>query len=200
MIKNVIFDFGCVLLHWDPHYLYDKHFGSKEKTDWFIEQICTTPWNDQTDVGKTFAQAVAEKTAEHPEWEKEIRMYWEEWSTMIGGAVEGMEEWIKDLKAEGYKLYGLSNWSTETFPLVKDKYAMFGMLDGIVLSGEERIAKPDPRIYQILLDRYQLNPSECVFVDDRIKNTAAGEALGIRGIVFENCQQAKQQLKQIINQ
>jgi 2-haloacid dehalogenase len=193
MIKHVIFDFGCVLINWDQHHLYDPYFGSSEKTDWFIEHICTVPWNNQTDVGKTFAQAVAEKVAEFPEWEKEIRMYWEQWELMIGGEVEGMKEWISELKQQGYGVYGLTNWSAETFPLVKDKYEVFGMLDGIVMSGEELIGKPDARIYQILLDRYQLKAEECVFIDDRESNIQGGEQVGIRDIVFESCEQAKKE-------
>ena len=98
MIKNVIFDFGCVLVNWDQHNLYDRYFGSKEQTDWFIDHICTWEWNNRTDVGVPIAEVVAEKIAEFPEWEKEIRMYWDEWLKMIGGAVEGMEEWIRELK------------------------------------------------------------------------------------------------------
>ena len=146
MIKNVIFDFGCVLIHWDQHNLYDSYFGSKEKTDWFVDNICTWEWNNQTDVGKSFAESVA-----------------------------------------------------ETFPVVKDKFSVFGMMDGIVMSGEEMISKPDLRIYQILLDRYGLKAEECVFIDDRKSNTEAGEKLGIQGIVFENCEQAKAALENIKN-
>lgn len=198
MIKNVIFDFGCVLVNWDQHNLYDAHFGNKEKTDWFIDNVCTWEWNNQTDIGKTFAESVAEKVAEFPKWEKEIRMYWERWVDMIGGEVAGMKEWISELKAAGYKLYGLSNWSSETFPLVKDKFAAFGMLDGIVMSGEELIGKPELRIYQILLDRYGLNAEECVFIDDRLSNIEAGEKVGIRGIVFENCEQAKREFEGLV--
>lgn len=199
MIKNVIFDFGCVLIHWDQHNLYDSYFGSKEKTDWFVDNICTWEWNNQTDVGKSFAESVAEKVAEFPEWEKEIRMYWDRWEDMIGGEVAGMKEWIHELKVEGYGVYGLTNWSSETFPLVKDKFSVFGMMDGIVMSGEQMISKPDLRIYQILLDRYGLKAEECVFIDDRKSNTEAGEKLGIQGIVFENCEQAKAALENIKN-
>ena len=199
-IKNIIFDFGCVLINWSQHNLYDPYFGSSEKTDWFVDNICTWEWNNQTDVGKTFAQSVAEKVTEFPEWEKEIRMYWERWLDMIGGEVEGMTQWIGELKAAGYKLYGLSNWSAETFPLVKDKYPVFSMLDGIVMSGEELIGKPDVRIYQILLDRYGLNAEECVFIDDRLANIEAGERVGIRGIQFVDCTQAKRVFNQLLNE
>lgn len=192
MIKNVIFDFGCVLVYWSQHNLYDTHFGSKEKTDWFVDNICTWEWNNQTDLGKSFAESVAEKVAEYPEWETEIRMYWERWEDMLNGEVPGMKEWICELKNAGYKVYGLSNWSHETFPMVKDKYEAFGMMDGIVMSGEELIAKPDLRIYKILLERYGLKAEECVFIDDRKENIEAGEQVGIRGIIFENCEQVKQ--------
>ena len=192
MIKNVIFDFGCVLVYWSQHNLYDTHFGSKEKTDWFVDNICTWEWNNQTDLGKSFAESVAEKVAEYPEWETEIRMYWERWEDMLNGEVPGMKEWICELKNAGYKVYGLSNWSHETFPMVKDKYEAFSMMDGIVMSGEELIAKPDLRIYKILLERYGLKAEECVFIDDRKENIIAGEQVGIRGIIFEGCEQAKQ--------
>ena len=192
MIKNVIFDFGCVLVYWSQHNLYDTHFGSKEKTDWFVDNICTWEWNNQTDLGKSFAESVAEKVAEYPEWETEIRMYWERWEDMLNGEVPGMKEWICELKNAGYKVYGLSNWSHETFPMVKDKYEAFSMMDGIVMSGEELIAKPDLRIYKILLERYGLKAEECVFIDDRKENIIAGEQIGIRGIIFEDCEQAKQ--------
>lgn len=198
MIKNIIFDFGCVLINWSQHNLYDTYFGSKEKTDWFIDNICTWEWNNQTDVGKTFASSVEEKIAEFPEWEKEIRMYWERWEDMIGGAVEGMQDWICELKKTGYKVYGLSNWSAETFPLVKEKFPVFKMMDGIVISGEELIAKPDYRIYQILLNRYNLQANECVFVDDRQSNIDAAKELGIHGITFANCEQAKKAFYHII--
>lgn len=198
MIKNVIFDFGCVLINWSQHNLYDTYFGSKEKTNWFIDNICTWEWNNQTDVGKTFASSVEEKIAEFPEWEKEIRMYWERWEDMIGGTVEGMQDWICELKKAGYKVYGLSNWSAETFPLVKEKFPVFKMMDGIVISGEELIAKPDYRIYQILLNRYNLQANECVFVDDRQSNIDAAKELGIHGITFANCEQAKKAFYHII--
>jgi 2-haloacid dehalogenase len=179
-------------VYWSQHNLYDTHFGSKEKTDWFVDNICTWEWNNQTDLGKSFAESVAEKVAEYPEWETEIRMYWERWEDMLNGEVPGMKEWIRELKNAGYKVYGLSNWSHETFPMVKDKYEAFSMMDGIVMSGEELIAKPDLRIYKILLERYGLKAEECIFIDDRKENIIAGEQVGIRGIIFEDCEQVKQ--------
>ena len=142
---------------------------------------------------------MAEKVAEFPEWEKEIQMYWDRWVDMIGGEVAGMKEWISELKAAGYSTYGITNWSAETFPLVKDKFEAFGLLDGIVMSGEELIGKPDLRIYRILLDRYGLKAEECVFIDDRLSNIEAGEKVGIQGIVFENREQAKKEFEKLIS-
>lgn len=200
MIKNVIFDFGCVLVYWNQHNLYDPYFGSSEKTDWFIQHICTESWNNQIDMGKPFAESIAEKIAEYPEWEKEIRMYWDEWEKMLSGAVEGMEEWMCELKSAGYQLYGLSNWSMETFPLAKNKYPAFGLLNGTVMSGEEKIAKPDLRIYQTLLDRYVLKAKECVFIDDREENIIAAKEVGIHGIVFESRKQTQKAFENIVKQ
>lgn len=197
MIKNVILDFGCVLVYWDQHNLFDAYFGSREKTDWFIQNICTVPWNNQTDLGIPIAQVVEEKIAEHPEWEKEIRMYWDEWDKMLGGPVEGMEQWVCELKTAGYGVYGLTNWSAETFPIAKERYRVFGLMDGIVMSGEERIAKPDLRIYQLLLDRYGLKAEECVFIDDRKENVVAAHQLGIHGIVFESRDQVQKAFENI---
>ena len=104
MIKNVIFDFGCVLVYWSQHNLYDTYFGSKEKTDWFVDNICTWEWNNQTDMGKSFAASVAEKISEFPEWEKEIRMYWDRWEDMLGGEVHGAA--IADTQGQNFLIAG----------------------------------------------------------------------------------------------
>ncbi len=194
MLNTIILDFGSVLVDWNPHYLYDPYFGDKTKTDWFIAHICTPEWNAQLDAGKPFAEGVAEKVAEHPEWEKEIRMYWEEWNKMMGGQIEGMQELLEDIRRSGYRLYGLSNWSAETFRLVRPRYPIFDLLDGIVLSGEEKVIKPAPEIYRILLDRYHIAPNEAVFLDDNPANIEGAKALGIHGIEFHSATQARQEI------
>ena len=148
MIKNIIFDFGGVLVDWNPHHLYDTYFGDKDSADWFLSNICTMDWNMQMDAGKPFEQGVAEKIAQYPQWEKEIRLYWEHWIDMMGDTIPNMYDWILQLKQQGYAIYGLTNWSTETFIQVKDKYSIFQLMDGIVMSGEERVTKPDAKIYR----------------------------------------------------
>ena len=197
MIKNIIFDFGKVLVDWDPHHLYDSYFGDVDSAEWFLKNICTMDWNVQMDAGKPFQQGIEEKITEYPKWEREIRLYWERWIDMMGETIPNMYDWILQLKQEGYAIYGLTNWSIETFPLVKDKYAIFKLMDGIVMSGEEKVTKPDPKIYNILLDRYQLLPDECVFFDDNINNVIAARNIGIHAIQFQSMEQAKESLSLI---
>ena len=198
MLKNIIFDFGAVLIDWNPHYLYDTYFGDVEKSTWFLNNICQSEWNAQMDAGKTFAQGIAELTQQHPEWTEAIAVYRSRWIEMIGGEIPGMSVLLDDLRARGLKLYGLSNWAAETFDEVESKYDIFKKLDGMVISGREKMAKPNAEIYHRLLQRYNLNPSECVFVDDSEVNIKGGEACGIAGIRFENAEQVRQDLFRLL--
>ena len=125
-------------------------------------------------------------------------MYYGRWIEMMGGQVPGMEDLVRDLKKRGYGLYGLTNWSRETFPLVRDRYPVLGLLDGMVVSGEEMTAKPGPALYRILLERYGLRADECLFIDDNPVNIAGGEAVGIRGLVFRNAEQVRSALDNLL--
>ena len=181
---NLIFDCGGVLLDWDPHHLYDPYFGDRAKTDWFLRNICTSDWNLQMDGGKPITVGVAELSAKFPEWSREISMFFTDWVKMIGGPIPGMLEFVQEMKTAGHGVYGLSNWSSETFSLIKDDYPVFQLLDGIVISGYEGVTKPGPEIYNLFLKRYSLRASGCVFIDDNATNVAGAEAVGIRGIRF----------------
>lgn len=181
--KNIILDFGGVLLDWNPHYLFDPYFGDPAKADWFIKNICTQDWNAEMDKGKPFDVAVAERIARFPEWEKEIRLYQSDWIRMIGEEIPGMYPLECDLKAAGYRLFGLTNWSLETFNLVRGK-RVFSILDGMVVSGEEHLLKPDPAFFQILLDRWHLRKEECLFTDDNLPNIVGAEAIGLPAVRF----------------
>lgn len=198
MIKNVIFDFGGVLLDWNPHYLYDPYFGGEEKAEWFLTNICTYPWNAQHDAGKLVAEGTTELIAQYPEWEKEIRMYYGEFEKMIGGQVAGMEEYIKDLKRRGLHIFGLSNWSFETFAMIRSKYPILDLIDKRVISGEENVMKPNAEIYQIALQRFNIKPEECVFIDDNVNNINGGEAVGIQGIIFKDAEHLKVDLERLL--
>lgn len=201
MIRNIIFDFGAVLLDWSPEHLYKPYFNDEGKMRHFLTEVCPYSWNATVDAGRSTAEATAERVALFPEWEKEIRMYFGQWEKMMNGEIPGMREIVESLKEKGYGVYGLSNWSAETFvPFVRDKYPVLKLLDGYVVSGFEKVKKPDPQLYRILLDRYGLKADECLFIDDNPDNIAAGEALGIRGIVFSSPVELKERLAEVLQE
>ncbi len=198
MINNIIFDFGAVLVDWNPRYLFVPYFGDADKAEWFLTEICPYEWNAQCDAGRPIKDITEERVAEFPAWEKEIRMYFDRWVDMMGGPIPGMEALVREYKQRGYGVWGLTNWSAETFPLVRDDYPVFKLLDGYVVSGEEKLLKPDARLYRVLLNRYGLKAEECVFIDDNPNNTAGAEAVGIKGIVFRGVEQLRKQLDALL--
>ena len=189
MVKNIIFDYGGVLLDWNPHYLYDPYFGDKDKAEWFLTNICTYEWNAQHDNGKPIAEGTAELIAQYPEWEKEIRMYYDDFMKMMGGQIPGMEDLVKGLKVKGYRVFGLSNWSVETFALVRPVYPVLDLMEDMVISGVERVMKPDHRIFELALDRFGVKASETVFIDDNPNNVKAANEVGIHGVLFQSKEQ-----------
>ena len=196
-VKNIVFDFGGVLIDWNPRYLYYPYFdGDEEQAEWFLKNICTYAWNIQMDGGKPFAEGVAELTAQYPEWAEAIGIYHTRWGEMIGGEVEGTADLVRRLKTAGYGVYGLTNWSMKTYPMIRDRYEVFSLFDGIVVSGEEYLLKPDKAIYNCLLERYGLQPEESIFLDDNADNVAGAEAVGMRALRFESALQAEQELKE----
>lgn len=195
-IKNIVFDFGGVLVDWNPRYLYDKYFGDAEQSQWLLDNICLYSWNLQMDGGKPFAEGVKELQAEHPEWAEAIAIYHTRWVEMMGGEVAGTADVLRSAKAAGYKIYGLTNWSAETFPMIRDTYPVFQEFDGIVVSGEEHLLKPDAAIYRCLLERYALRAEESLFIDDNRDNVAAARAIGMEAVRFENAEQLVQVLEQ----
>lgn len=195
-VTTIIFDFGAVLVDWNPHRMLDKYFGSVEKADWFIKNVCTSEWNTEMDGGKPFAQGIAERSAIYPEYAADIQAYYDRWIEMIGGEIPGMREVVAELKAKGYKLYGLTNWSAETFCLVRNEFPVFGLLDGMLVSGEEHLLKPSPEIFQRLVDRFGLTPSECLFIDDNAANVEGSIAFGIPAIRFFGVDSLREDLRE----
>lgn len=196
-MKNIVFDFGGVLVDWNPHHLYDKYFGSREKAEWFLNNICLYSWNLQMDGGKPFAEGVAELQAEYPEWSEAIAIYHTRWIEMMNGEIEGMASVIRRLKMAGYGVYGLTNWSAETFPMVRDTYPVFQEFDGIVVSGEEHLLKPDAAIYKCLLERYALQVEESLFVDDNADNVVGARNVGMKAIQFTSAVELERELKDV---
>ena len=198
MIRNIIFDFGAVLVDWNPHYVYDPYFGDPEKATWFIENICTAAWNKELDGGKPFSQGVAELSAQYPEWAPEIELYHRNWKKMMGGAIPGMYDLVADLKQAGYGIYGLTNWASETFYTIVNDYPVFSLLDGMVVSGDVRLLKPDAAIFNCLLDKYGLKAEESVFIDDNAENVDGAIAAGLSAIRFTGAAALRAELAHLL--
>lgn len=182
-VKNIIFDFGGVLIDWDPVYLYKKVFDSEEKMNYFLENICNSEWNLQQDEGRSLVEGTRILQEKRPEYKNEIEMYYGRWTEMLRGVIEENVKLIKPLK-EKYKVYGLTNWSTETIPFAMERYDFFNELEGFVVSGAEKLVKPDPKIYQLLLDRFNINAGESLFIDDNAANIKAAEEMNFKVVHF----------------
>ena len=186
-INTIIFDLGGVLIDWNPRYVYRTIFDSEEEVEWFLNNVCTSEWNERQDEGYLLVKATEELIAKFPEWEKEISAYYGRWIEMLGGPIEETVEIFRQLKKNtALKIYALTNWSAELFPIALDRYDFLHWFDGRVVSGEEKTRKPFPEFYQILLDRYSIDPGHAVFIDDNLRNIKGGEEEGITGIHFQN--------------
>lgn len=184
--KTIVFDFGGVLIDWNPRNLYKKIFSSETEMEWFLENICTTEWNLRIDAGKPFAVSVAERSSQYPEWTAEIEAFHKRWPEMLGGEIPGTVEILEEIIQKGYKVYGLTNWSAETFPIAQGRYPSLNLMDGIVVSGEEKLIKPDPEIFRVLLEKYNLNAENCIFIDDNLHNIEASRKLGFEAIHYKD--------------
>lgn len=185
--RVVVFDIGGVLVEWNPRLLYRKIFaGDEAKVEWFLTHVCTMSWNLLQDAGRTFDDAVAELTARFPEHAESIAAYHERWEEMVPYAYDDTVAVLEDLKAAGVPLYAITNFPAEKFELTKRRFPFFALFEGIVVSSEVRLIKPDPAIFIHFLERYGLAAEDCVFIDDSPMNTAAAEKLGFHGVAFES--------------
>lgn len=198
-IDTIVFDLGGVLVDWNPRYLYRKLLPESQ-IEWFLEHVCHGEWNDAQDAGRSFAEAIQEATARHPEYEKYIRAYHERWEEMLGGAKQDTVRLLEEIKAAGFRVYALSNWSHETFPVAERLYPFLKLFDGKVVSGFERVKKPDPRIFEILQDRFRVEPARAIFIDDVEKNIRAANELGYGTIHFHTAEAARSVLRQLLKQ
>lgn len=195
MINTVIFDLGGVLIDWNPKYLYRKIFTGESQMNQFLDKICTGEWNEEQDGGRTLQEATDTLVKQYPEHDENIRAYYSRWPEMLGGVIEGTVDIFKKLKdSNKYKIYALTNWSAETFPIAAQQYELLSWFDGIVVSGTEKIRKPFPKIYQILLDRYGVKAEEALFIDDNVRNVTAAKNAGIDSIVFTSPEQLLEEL------
>lgn len=192
--KSIIFDLGGVLIDWDPRHMYRKIFDDEAEMEWFLAEIATLEWNSHHDAGRRWEDGVALLSAQHPKHAGLITAYWERWEEMLVGPIDGTVEILAKLKEDGREVHALTNWSSQTFPIARERYEFLDWFEDIVVSGEEKTIKPDPRIYQILLERIGRRAEECIFIDDGVRNVEAARELGFAAIHFENPEQLRKEL------
>jgi 2-haloacid dehalogenase len=192
--KAVVFDLGGVLIDWDPRYLYRKLLADEAAVEEFLATVCTPEWNVEQDRGRPFADGVAELVERHPVHAAAITAYHERWTETLGGDIPGTVELLAELRETGVPLYALTNWSAETFGIARERFEFLAWFDGVLVSGEERMVKPDPAIFRLLLDRFGLDPETTFYVDDSPANVAAAGRLGFDAVPFADPEQLRRDL------
>ena len=186
-IKAIIFDFGNVLLEWNPRYVYQRYFPDDPKgMERFLAEVNFAEWNLEQDKGRPFAEGVAILSEKFPHYAELIQAYHENWTDSIGAAYSGTIEILKKLKQAGYPLYGLSNWSAETLPFAREKYDFFDLFDDFVISGDVGHVKPDPEIFRIMLGKIGRPAGECLFIDDAVTNISQAQKMGFATVHFQS--------------
>jgi 2-haloacid dehalogenase len=193
-VEAVVFDIGGVLLDWSPRHLYRKVFEDEQTMEFFLGQICTTEWHDAHDRGQSTADSCARLADIHPGYAEEIWAWATRGEEMVAGQFDDTVAILTDLVQAGVPCYALSNMEAETFPLRFDRYPFFRLFDGVVISGLEGMAKPDSEIFELLLDRFGLNATTTLFIDDNVGNLDPAAALGMATVRFESSEGLKDSL------
>src|SRR5688500_619565 len=197
-INAIIFDFGYVLLEWNPRFVYRHFFANDaEGMERFFQDVNFMEWNLQQDKGRPFTEGVAVLSEQFPQYAQLIQAYHDRWKDSIGELITGTVDLLNQLKQAGYPLYGLSNWSAETFPYAREKYDFFDLFDDMVISGEVGHVKPDPEIFQILLDQIGIPAQKCLLIDDSLPNIRQAIKMGFAVIHFQTPKLLEKELKQL---
>ena len=199
MIRNIVFDFGGVLVDWDPRIPYLEAFhGNKEKANWFIETVCNHDWNLQLDKGLSFDEGIAQLQKIYPDYHDEIALYKTKWPEMLIGPKLEVVNILRALCAtDNYHMFAITNWSAETFPIAERQYEFFRWFEDIVVSGKISMIKPNEDIFQYSLNRFQIKAEESVFIDDNILNIKTARDLGFRAIHFIDSSNLISELEQL---
>jgi 2-haloacid dehalogenase len=198
-IDTIVFDLGGVLIDWNPDYVYKTIFPDEKERKWFYENICTPDWNEEQDAGRTLQAATEELLKKFPEHEKNIRAYYDRWQEMLGGPIHETVDILHHLKHKtDIRLYALTNWSAETFPVALQLYDFLHWFEGRVVSGEEKTRKPFTKIYKRLVERYNIAPEKAIYIDDNYRNLVPAKELGFHIIHFQSPQQFKKELENLL--
>lgn len=197
-IDTIIWDLGGVLVDWSPLYVYDDaYFSDLADRDYFFEHICTGDWNERQDAGYSLQLATEEKLREFPDlrWRQPILDFYGRWTEMLRGPLTDTVTLFDQLRAQNrYRFYALTNWSAENFPIALLRFDFLHWFNGRLVSGEEGTRKPFPEFYQLLFDRYQIDPARSLFIDDNLRNIKAAEAVGLAGIHFTSAAALRNEL------
>lgn len=197
-IDTVVFDLGGVLIDWNPRHLYSKLVSDDPgRIEWFLSNICTPEWNGLQDAGRSFAEATAELVKLHPEHRDLIEAYYGRWEEMLGGPIEGTVEILRAIRQSDLNLYALTNWSAESFPVALEIFDFLNWFEGIVVSGEIGMIKPDAAIFHHMIEAFGLTPSSAVFIDDSAPNVETAHQLGFHAIRFFDPGQLRSDLRRL---
>ena len=198
MIKNLIYDFGRVLVTYDFEHISSFGFASEEDLQSFVHIVSDPAFVRRCDMELIpFEDLIREMQHTYPQWKEQWQLFYDRYLEFVTGEMPGMYAYMTELKARGYKLYGLSNWCSTIYRVMKE-YKIFNLLDGFVVSSDYQVVKPDPAIYRVLLDKYDLKAEECVFADDRADNVEAAQQVGMQAIVFTTTEAYKEALEPLL--
>lgn len=203
VIDTVVLDFGNVLVGWDPYAAWAGHAGpdgtpwTRVDVDAFFDEIGFHALNEQADAGRSFTDLVAQLGRTHPHRAADLAVYTERYAHTLTGPVPGSEALVKELSALGLRLYGLTNWAAETFRHAEPAAPAIGLLDGVVVSGREGVAKPDVRIYRLLAERFGVDPARALFVDDKQENVDGARAAGFHAVRFTDTETLRADLRRL---
>lgn len=190
----IIFDLGAVLIDWNPRHLYRKLFDDERAMEAFLQEVCTPAWNAEQDRGRSWREAVDMLAAEHPGHHDLIHAYRDRWAEMLKGPIQGTVDILERLDKEGYELHALTNWSAETFPIARERYGFLERFRTVLVSGEERLVKPNAAIFELMLTRIGHPAERCLFIDDSAKNIKAADGLGFDAVHFSSPDQLRAEL------
>jgi 2-haloacid dehalogenase len=190
----VVFDLGGVLIDWNPRYLYRQLLDDEREIERFLSEVCHAEWNEEQDRGRTFAEAIEEAVARHPGERPLIEAYHHRWHEMLAGPIAGSVQILEELKTTGCELHALTNWSVEKFPIARERYDFLRHFESILVSGEVGLIKPDPRIFELLLESIGRAAAGCIYIDDNARNVAAASALGFDALQFEGPERLRRDL------
>lgn len=194
-IDTVVFDIGNVLIPWNPRWLFRKMLPDEAALERFLEEVDFNAWNAQHDAGQRFAHGIAQHGARFPQYRPLLQAYFDRWEESIAEPLADSVALTRKLREAGYRTLALTNFSTETFPRAVRLNPFLNEFEGIMVSGEEKLIKPDPAIYKLLCERFSLMPGKCVFIDDSLPNVEGARRVGMHALHFSSIDQLLEDLE-----